>query len=64
MNSVKTVKMVLVGDSCVGKTSLLFTYVHNRFPEEYVPTVFENHISTLKVDDKIVSLSLWDTAGQ
>lgn len=50
-----------------GKTCLLTVYAENRFPEEYVPTVFENLITTIPSPtdpSKTIELALWDTAGQ
>ena len=56
-----TVKCVVVGDSGVGKTSLLFTYCCGEFPSEYVPYVFDNYSMQVKVDELTWILTFWDT---
>jgi len=57
-------KLVVVGDGAVGKTSLLYVYNNGKFPVEYVPTVFENASKDATYKGKSVTLRLYDTAGQ
>uniref|UniRef100_A0A3Q0KPD9 Putative rho GTPase n=1 Tax=Schistosoma mansoni TaxID=6183 RepID=A0A3Q0KPD9_SCHMA len=57
-------KLVIVGDGACGKTCLLIVFSKDQFPEVYVPTVFENYVADIEVDNKQIELALWDTAGQ
>ncbi|KAL9653228.1 hypothetical protein ABK040_010936 [Willaertia magna] len=56
-------KVTFVGDSGVGKTSLLSSYISNYFPEYYVPRVMDVSTTSLFIKQKEVKLSLWDQAG-
>ena len=52
----KDLKIVVIGDTNVGKTCLLQTYSTNKFPFDYVPTVFDNYSIPIRVDNVVYQL--------
>ncbi|KAK7302870.1 hypothetical protein RJT34_13767 [Clitoria ternatea] len=58
-------KVVLIGDSGVGKSNLLSRFTKNEFSLESKSTIgVEFATRSIKVDDKVVKAQIWDTAGQ
>lgn len=58
-------KILLLGDAGVGKTSLINKYVHGKFKQEYKMTIgMEPYSRYLKIDGEKVTLSIWDIGGQ
>ena len=58
-------KILIIGDSAVGKTSLLLKYVENFFPETHMATIgVEYKTKVIQTDKYKVNLNIWDTAGQ
>ncbi|KAG2260242.1 hypothetical protein Bca52824_079536 [Brassica carinata] len=58
-------KLVLIGDSGVGKSNLLSRFTKNEFNLESKSTIgVEFATKTLRVDSKVVKAQIWDTAGQ
>ncbi|XP_052087794.1 ras-related protein Rab-21-like [Mytilus californianus] len=58
-------KVVLLGEGCVGKTSLVLRYVENKFNDKHLTTLQASFLNKkLNIGGKRVNLSIWDTAGQ
>ena len=68
MNYDKTCQILLIGDSSVGKTSLIQRYVNGIFKDEkdvYLPTVGLDFYTKYEIINNMnVEVRLWDTAGQ
>ena len=58
-------KVLLIGNSSVGKSSLLLRFVDNQWNDLFVPTIgVDFKIRTMEIDNKNVKFQIWDTAGQ
>lgn len=58
-------KLVIVGATGVGKSSLLVRFADDDFNETYLTTIgVDFRFRTLPIDGKVVKLQIWDTAGQ
>ena len=61
----ESIKIILVGDSGVGKTSIINRFALNTFDEDYFPTIANNFTEVkLIINNKNFILNIWDTAGQ
>jgi len=58
-------KVIILGDSGVGKTSLMNQYVNKKFSNQYKATIGADFLTKeVVVDDRVVTMQIWDTAGQ
>ena len=64
MNEIN-VKLLIIGDTNVGKTSLLLRYIDDYFPDKYMATIgVEYRVKEIEYRGFKIKLQLWDTAGQ
>ncbi|XP_071449512.1 ras-related protein Rab-7a [Hetaerina americana] len=58
-------KVIILGDSGVGKTSLMNQFVNKKFSNQYKATIGADFLTKeVQVDDRTVTMQIWDTAGQ
>lgn len=59
------IKLVILGDSAVGKTNILLRFSSSEYKTTHLPTIgVDFKVKNLTVDGKKLKLQLWDTAGQ
>ncbi|XP_077054324.1 uncharacterized protein rab44 [Siphateles boraxobius] len=64
-NSELQFNVVMVGNSCVGKTSFIKRFHEGQFTQDYRSTIgVDTCIQTVELPDRTVKLQIWDTAGQ
>lgn len=56
-------KIVLVGDSKCGKSTLIHRVLHDKFLEVYTPTGFERYTAAYELNDQRINFTVWDTSG-
>jgi len=59
--------VVILGDSGVGKTSILYRYIFEKFDNQSLPTLgasFKSKLIEIPGENEQIKLNLWDTAGQ
>ncbi|CAM4802054.1 unnamed protein product [Rotaria magnacalcarata] len=58
-------KVIILGDSGVGKTSLMGQFVSHKFSSQYKATIGADFLTKeVQIDDRLVTMQIWDTAGQ
>lgn len=70
------IKLIIIGDSSVGKSCILLRFSEDQFPTSHMPTIgillplviiqtvgIDFKIKTIPVDNQRVKLQVWDTAG-
>lgn len=58
-------KLLIIGDSGVGKSSLLVRFADNMFSGNYITTIgVDFKIRTIEINGERIKLQIWDTAGQ
>ena len=59
------VKLIIIGDSGVGKTNMIMKFCDQGFRDNYIATIgVDFKVKTIQIDDKKFKLQIWDTAGQ
>ena len=65
MNYDQKCQLLIIGDSTVGKTSILSRFANGTFNSNYLATVgLDNFTKDEIIDNKIIRIKIWDTAGQ
>lgn len=59
------VKLVIIGDSAVGKTNILLRFVSDEYKNSHITTIGVDYkVKVLPIDNVNIKMQIWDTAGQ
>jgi len=59
------VKLLIIGDSNVGKSSLLMRFADNTWTSSFITTIgIDYKLKTVEIEGETINLQIWDTAGQ
>ena len=61
----RSIKVTLIGDTNVGKSSILLRLINNKFNDKYNPSIsLEYNNYSIKINNFVIRMQIWDTAGQ
>jgi small GTP-binding protein len=59
------VKLIIIGDSAVGKSNVLLRFTDSGFKTVHTATIgVDFKVKNLRIGDKVIKMTIWDTAGQ
>lgn len=59
------IKILMIGDSGVGKTSMLIRFANDKYSQTFISTIgIDFKIKNIQINDKMIKLQIWDTADQ
>lgn len=59
------VKVIIIGESSVGKTNILLRYCENKFKPNYTATIgVDFKVKSIQIGETKLKMQIWDTAGQ
>ena len=59
------IKLIIIGDSGVGKTNILTRFCEDIFKDTHAATIgVDFNVKTIQIEDKRLKMQVWDTAGQ
>ena len=62
--SAKPLSVVVLGKGVVGKTSLIYRFVKDAFPEAHDPTIEDNYKAMVEINNESIEIQIVDTAGE
>ncbi|KAJ3228319.1 GTP-binding protein [Clydaea vesicula] len=65
MGVIQQIKLLIIGESGAGKSSILLRFIDDSFSHSFITTIgIDFKIKTVEIDGKLIKLQIWDTAGQ